>query len=254
MSADDPATSSEAGGRDVARDDEYIEGYSKGYGDGLREALREVRAHTARGASPQELRMIIESRLARIPEDVEVRRKGLLAPPRRPPWTSLLRPAAAPTTWAPPRTALPSPAVAPGTSVLVREARPDRAVELLRRSAPNFRRVVLVSRRPPEIPGANVTAIVPAARAGGDGGRGALEPEVLAGQIDQFVSEGSVLTYLDEVEFLTSEYGVGPTIQILQWFTSRAIQNGSAVVACLHPNALNPRELSTVERAFQIVR
>ena len=51
-----------------AGDDEYIEGYAKGYGDGLREALRELRSHAGRGASPQELRMLIESRLARIPE------------------------------------------------------------------------------------------------------------------------------------------------------------------------------------------
>jgi hypothetical protein len=252
MTSDEDAAPVEPDRRRVAGDDEYIEGYAKGYGDGLREALREVRAHTSRGASPQELRMIIESRLSRIADDVEVRRKGLLAPPRRPPWNSLLRPSTA-AGWSPPRVALPVAPVAPGSSVLVREVRPERAIELVRKSAPSYRSVVLVSRRPPDVPGASVTTIVPAARAGG-GDPGALEPEVFAGRIADLVAQGSVLTYLDEVEFLASEYGAAPTIQILQWFTSRAVANGSSVVAVVHPNAFAAREMSTVERAFQFTR
>ena len=239
------------------RDDEYIEGYAKGYGDGLREALRELRAHAARGASPQELRMLIASRLARIPEDVEVRRKGLLSPPIRAAWSSLLRPPAAPT-WSPPKATLPAAALAAGTSVLVREDRPDRALALLRASATTFRRVFLVSQRPPALEGVaaeNIEAIEPAPfRSAGSTTAPGLDPSVFAGRIRESVDVGGTLTYLDAIEFLASEYGPEFTVRVVSWVATEATRNGSAVLATISPRALEPRDLSRLERTFQSVR
>jgi hypothetical protein len=238
-------------------DDEYIDGYAKGYGDGLREALRELRAHAGRGASPQELRMLIESRLARIPEDVALRRKGLLAPPRRAPWGSLLRPPTAPA-WTPPESTLPVAPVEPGSTRLLREPRPERAVELLRASAPRFRRIVLVSQRPPELPGVppdQVETIAPAgARADAVGAPAALDPSAFAGRIRAAVDGGSALIYLDAIEFLATEYAVEFTVRVVTWIATDGARNGSAVIACLSPGALEPRDLSRLERAFHRVQ
>jgi len=240
----------------VPGDDEYIEGYAKGYGDGLREALRELRAHAGRGASPQELRMLIESRLARIPEDVAVRRKGLLTPPRRAPWVSLLRPPAAPV-WTPPKSSLPVVPVEPGSTHLLREDRPRRAVELLRVSAPRFRRVVLVSQRPPELSGVSadiVEAIVPAgARTDGGSTAGAMDPSGFAGRIRTAVDSGAALVYLDAIEFLVTEYPLDFTMRVVTWIADYASKNGSALIAALSPNTLGPRDVSLLERAFHIV-
>ncbi len=241
----------------VPGDDEYIEGYAKGYGDGLREALRELRAHAGRGASPQELRMLIESRLARIPEDVAVKRKGLLTPPRRAPWGSLLRPPAAPA-WSPPRAALPVAAIEPGTTRLVREDRPGRAVELLRASAGRYRRVVLVSQRPPDLPGVDpdrIETIVPAgARDDAAATTGGLDPSAFAGRIRAAVDAGSALVYLDAIEFLATEYPVEFTVRVVTWIATDGARNGSAVIASLSTGTLDPRDVSRLERAFHLVQ
>ncbi|MCI4318467.1 MAG: hypothetical protein L3J96_08005, partial [Thermoplasmata archaeon] len=82
-------------------DEESANAYADGYGEGLREAFREVLQHASRGHTAQELRILIESRLARWREDVEVKRKSLLGPPRRPSWGPLLRPPVPPPTAAP---------------------------------------------------------------------------------------------------------------------------------------------------------
>jgi hypothetical protein len=238
-------------------DDEYIEGYSKGYGDGLREALRELRAHAGRGASPQELRMLIESRLARIPEDVEVKRKGLLAPPRRAPWASLLRPPAAPA-WTPPPSSLPATLAAAGESYLIKEDRPRRALEVVERSAPAFRRVLLISQRPPTVSSVSADRVEwvrpGAARSEGGAGAPGLDPSALAGRIREAGEAGPVLVYLDAVEFLATEYSLELTMRFLGWATSEGIRNGSALVASLSPRTLEPRDLSRVERSFHIVQ
>ena len=238
-------------------DDEYIEGYSKGYGDGLREALRELRAHAGRGASPQELRMLIESRLARIPDDVEVKRKGLLAPPRRAPWASLLRSPAAPS-WTPPPSSLPALVVESGETFLVKEDRPRRALEVLERSAPAYRRVLLISQRPPtvlSIPSDRVELIRPgAARSEGGGAAPGLDPSALAGRIREAGDAGPVLVYLDAIEFLATEYSLEVTMRFLGWMTTDGVRNGSAVVASLSPRTLEPRDLSRVERLFRIAQ
>jgi hypothetical protein len=236
-------------------DDEYIEGYAKGYGDGLREALRELRAHAGRGASPQELRMLIESRLARIPDDVAIRRKGLLTPPRRAPWQSLLRPPST-SAWSPPRSALPVVPAEPGRTYLVREDRPDRAVELLRSSAPRFHRIVLVSQRPPDLPGIpsdRIEAIVPAGARADTGTLGSLDPSAFSGRIRAAVDAGSALVYLDAIEFLTTEYQADMMLRVVGWIVDNGVGNGSAVIASLAPKTLDPRDVSKLERAFHQV-
>jgi hypothetical protein len=238
-------------------DDEYIEGYAKGYGDGLREALRELRAHAGRGASPQELRMLIQSRLARIPDDVEVKRKGLLAPPRRAPWTSLLRPPMAPV-WTPPKDSMPTPAVEGGETYLLKEERPRRALEIVERSAAGFRRVLLISQHPPTLSsvGADRVEWVRPGAARDDGGDGTpgLDPSGLAGRIRESGDAGPVLVYLDAIEFLATEYSLEVTMRFLGWATTDGVRNGSALVASLSPRTVDPRDLSRIERLFRIAQ
>ena len=53
-------------------DEEYARTYADGYEEGVRSALREVLQHASRGHTAQELRILIESRLARLEEEVEL--------------------------------------------------------------------------------------------------------------------------------------------------------------------------------------
>src|SRR5271165_6451796 len=99
--------------------------FADGYGEGLRDALREL-LQAARSSTPQELRWQIESRLARIPQEVELKRRALLGPPPHGGWDAPRRLVPAP----PPTPPAPSPTLAgtlTGSGVLFREATPVNA-------------------------------------------------------------------------------------------------------------------------------
>ncbi len=162
---------------DGPRDDEYARAYADGYGEGLRDALRELLAHLSRGHTPHEVRMIVESRLARVREEVELKRKSLLSPPRRPSWGALLRPPAPDVEPAPPA----SEPVGAGRSVLFLEERPGRAIACAEASAGAFARVLVLSFHPPALRGvpADRVEFVPV-RSSGVGGDGA-DPTGLSG-------------------------------------------------------------------------
>jgi hypothetical protein len=242
----------------VPGDDEYARGYTEGYEEGLREALREFLQHASRGHTAQELRFLVESRLARLSEDVERKRRSLLAPPRKPAWGPLLR---APRPWdgSAPFGAPPPPAVMalrPGETVLIREERPERAIELLRASAPHYPRVVLVSNRPPEIgspagPSPIVLRVGPAA---GDAERG-LAPGEIAGRIREATdADGGALVYLDAFELLATEYSLDTAVKFVHWTAGQASDRRSALLASVDPKALDPKDLGRLQRAFNIVR
>lgn len=235
-------------------DDEYARAYSEGYGEGLREALREILQHASRGHTASELRLLIESRLARVHEDVELKRRNLLSPPRRPSWGAILRPPA-PAAVAPAsagRSGVPS--AGPGDSYLFREERPSRGLACVEAAAGRFPRVVAISLRPPSLPGVPPDHVTFLQVATGDVPGAISDPGRLAGAIRTAVeAPGGALVYLDAFETLATEAGIETMLKFVTWLTSEATATGSAVVVSVDPATLDGTALSRLQRAFQFV-
>ena len=248
-----PAANGERG-EAPAGGDEYARAYSEGYGEGLREALREMLQHASRGHTAQELRLLVESRLARVREDVELKRRSLTNPPNRPAWGAMLRPPS-PTLSAPaPPTPTRAVDIVPGGAYLFREQRPERAVAAAAAAAGRFPRLVAISVRPPPfaLP-ASVTLEFVEIRMSGDPDERP-DPTRISGRIRSAVeAEGGALVYLDAVETLAGEAGINPTLKFVTWLTQLAAARASAVVVSVDPATLDPRSMSLLERAFPSV-
>ena len=234
-------------------DEEYADGYATGYSEGLREALREILAHVARGHTVQELRMLIQSRLSRVPEDVEVKRRSLRAPPQRPIW------AASPHQLSPGRTpASPTAPLVVGTTYLVREERPVRGPQVAVELSRQYAKLLCVSLNPPSFPGLPAEKLVvlrPApSQPGRDATDGALSLGELAGRIRGSAEvPGGVLVYLDAIEYLATEYGFDPTLKFVNWTVSRSAETRSTCVASVDPATWDGRSLRLLQRAFNIL-
>ncbi|MCI4372474.1 MAG: DUF835 domain-containing protein [Thermoplasmata archaeon] len=243
---------------DGPKDEEFAGTYAAGYGEGVRSALREVLGHASRGHTTAELRMLIESRLARLPEEVELKRRSMLAPPRQPAWASLLRPPVGARPWLAP-IGTPPPVVlrvTTGGSLLIREERPRRALDLLHESATQFPRVVLLSLHPPELPELRPEQrIVIPIISGGDGpDRVAPGPGEIGGRLrEPTEAPGGALVYLDALEFLATEHSLETTLRFVQWLGNQVSTTGSALLASVDARALDLKEMSRLERAFQSV-
>ena len=195
--------------------------------------------------------MIVESRLARVREEVELKRKSLLSPPRRPSWGALLRPPAPDVEPAPPA----SEPVGAGRSVLFLEERPGRAIACAEASAGAFARVLVLSFHPPALRGvpADRVEFVPV-RSSGVGGDGA-DPTGLSGRILETLSrEGGTLVYLDAVEVLSSEAGAERTSKFVTWLAGEMARGSSSLIASADPAALDAKERVLYQRAFNAVR
>ena len=241
-------------------DEEYARAYAAGYEEGVRGALRETLEHISRGHTPQEVRMLTASRLARLSEEVELKRKSLLAPPRRPAWGSLLRPPAPARPWTGPVAgrAVPTARLIPGASLLIREERPNRALEVLRANAPSFRRVAVVSMRPPEIPGVandhRTDVVVGGLVSARDPSQGTITPGEISGRLrEPTESPGGALVYVDALEYLATEHTLETTLKFVNWLVTQAQETGSALLVSFDPRSLDVRDVSRLERAFETV-
>ncbi|HLM91853.1 MAG TPA: hypothetical protein VK424_07405 [Thermoplasmata archaeon] len=240
-------------------DEEYVRAYATGYEEGVRSALREVLGHAARGHTTQELRMLAESRLARLSEEVDLKRRSLLAPPRRPAWGALLRPPTSARAWLSPVGPTPPPAairVGPGRSVLVREERPARALEILRANVADFPRVAVVSLHPPSVPGLAAENLVEISPTGGGDALGAAlpTPGEISGRLRAPTElAGGALVYVDALEFLATEHTLEMTLRFVNWLVTQVHDTGSALVVSFDPRSLDLKDASRLERAFQSV-
>ena len=240
-------------------DEEYARAYAAGFGEGIRSALRELLQHTARGHTAQELRILAESRLARLSEEIELKRRSLLAPPRRPAWNSLLRAPQPARPWvAPVPGAVPPLRLRPGGSVLVREERPGRALEYVRASAPAFPRTVLVTTRPPELPTVpNVARIeIVLGGAGPPESRSAmrLTPGEIGGRLrEPTEAPGGALVYVDALEYLATENSFETTLRFVHWLVTQAQETGSAVIVTFDRRSIDLQSMSRLEHAFETV-
>ncbi len=236
-----------------AADEEWAEAYAQGYGEGLREALREMLQHASRGHTAQELRLLVESRLARVREDVEVKRKSLLAPPRRAAYGPMFR------TGPPAQVPRAIPSVQPATSYLVFEERPARALRLLRGAARQFSSIVLVSFHLPDVSGLPRERLkvlpVGVPDAGGPAADGSLSPQVIAGRIREAASaDGGTLVYVDALEVMaTGDGGVDAMLRFVQWAASEVVRTRSALIVSAGPRSFDERTKSLLQRSFNMV-
>ena len=260
MSVRVPATEPPPTTDEPPADEEFARTYAAGYEEGVRSALREVLQHASRGHTAQELRILVESRLARLAEEVELKRKGLLAPPRRPSWGSLLRPPAPARAWTGPAPAAGAPAMrlVPGRSVLVREERPARALEILRASAPAFPRLATVSLRSPDVPGIPPERRVDLTLGSGNladpSGDHHLAPGEIGGRLrEPTEAPGGALVYVDALEYLATEFSLETTLKFVHWLVAQAQDTGSALIVSFDRRALDVRDMSRLERAFETV-
>ncbi|MGA8664933.1 MAG: hypothetical protein WB809_07715 [Thermoplasmata archaeon] len=240
-------------------DEEYVRAYATGYEEGVRSALREVLGHASRGHTTQELRMLAESRLARLSEEVDLKRRSLLAPPRRPAWGALLRPPTSARPWLSPVGPTPPPAaihLGAGRSVLVREERPARALEILRTNVADFPRVAVVSLHPPTIPDLGAERLVVISPSGaGEGLASTLPtPGEISGRLRGPTElAGGALVYVDALEFLATEHSLELTLRFVNWLVTQVHDTGSALIVSFDPRSLDLKDASRLERAFQSV-
>ena len=234
-------------------DEEYADAYSEGYGEGLREAFREVLSHVGRGHTVGEIRVLVESRLARIREDISAKRRNILGPPRRPAWGALLRPPASarPVTGAP-------PPVARGSSYLFREDRPRHALTFVTHAGGEYHRILCVTTNPPEFSGVPRNKIEVLRLAlpspGLTAAEGELDPGGLGGRIKEATeSGGGALVYLDALEVMSTEYSLDTTLKFVNFVTAQVARTGSAFVASVDPGTLEERDLRRLQRSFNIV-
>lgn len=233
-------------------DDEFARAYSEGYGEGLRDGLRDLLQHASRGHTAQELRILIESRLARVREEVELKRKSVLSPPRRPSWSALLRPPAG--VPAPVETILPA-TLEPGESALFWEPRPKSALGSLISNAPRFGRVLVISFHPPTIPSVPPERRIVVQLQTSERPELTNDPTWLSGRIRETVEpDGGVLVYLDAVEVLANQHGVDPMLRFLSWLTGLAHGATNAVLVSADPSGLDDRSRSVLQRTFRTIR
>ncbi len=251
MSAYGRAGSDPPSGDEPPADEEYARSYAAGYEEGVRSALRELLAHASRGRTNQELRALIQSRLARLREEVDLKRRSLLAPPRPRPFGELVRPTFGfPSGFVPTSVARPVPPVAPGASVLVREARPERAIELLLASRASFPRVVLVSLRPPALGPGGETIVVPV-RGGGELGGERLDPGQISGRLREPIgAPGGALVYVDALESFVTEAGAEVAVRFARWLIGEVQEHASALIVSYDPRALVLTDVGRLERLF----
>lgn len=243
---------------DESADDEYARAYAAGYEEGIRSALREILQHTSRGHTAQEIRILAESRLARLLDEVDLKRRSLLAPPRRPAWSSLLRAPAPARPWSGPVAGSGAPLrLSPGRSLLVREERPVRALDILRSNLAAFPRVVVVSLRPPILDGVPSDRRVDIALAGpGPSGSGGdrLTPGEIGGRLrPPTEASGGAIVYVDALEFLATEYTLDTTLKFAHWLVAQVQETGSALVVSFDRRSLDVKDLSRLERVFETV-
>lgn len=233
--------------------DEYARAYADGYGEGLREALRELLQHASRGHTAQELRLLVESRLARVREDVELKRRSLLNPPNRPAWGAILRGPAAPAP-APVATSPATPPLRVGGAYLFREERPARAAAAVVAAAASFGRVVAISLRPPpfELP-PSVPLEYLAVQLSSDP-ETSTGPTKLSGRVRTAVeADGGAVVYLDAFETIAAEVGFEPMLKFVTWVNQLVASHNGISVVSVDPATLDTRSMSLLQRAFATV-
>ncbi len=64
---------------------------------------------------------------------------------------------------------------------------------------------------------------------------------------------GGALVYVDALEFLATEHSLETMVKFVHWLVTQAQETGSALLVSFDPRALDVRDVSRLERAFENV-
>lgn len=240
-------------GRDGAEppaDEERARRYAEGFGEGIRIALKDILQHISQGYSASELRLLVQGRLARLEDEVELKRRSMLGPPRSRA-DLLFASEPAPRTWSPPGGSV---HVVPRQSYLVNEPRPSRAVALVEAAIADFPRTILLSLHPPTLPGLPAERRVELSLTQPSAPGDAAHPIPL-GQVGGRLREamtGGALVYSDSLDFLWAEESTDTMVQFAVWLAEEARRSGSAVVVSIDAAALDLKQFARIQRAFSV--
>ncbi|MFZ1024271.1 MAG: DUF835 domain-containing protein, partial [Thermoplasmata archaeon] len=146
----------------------------------------------------------------------------------------------------------------PSNSYLVKEQRPERAIRMVEQALPSFPRLVVVSLHPPTFSGqtdaATTTIKLGANQSSEPGGEGSVSPGEIGGRLRAPTeASGGALIFLDGLEYLVTENGLEMIARFVNWLVAQVQTTGSALVVSLDPSALDLKDLSRLQRAFNIV-
>jgi hypothetical protein len=243
--------SEERDGAEPPADEEHARAYADGFGEGIRTALKDLLQHVSQGYTASELRLLVQGRLARVSDEVDLKRRSLLGPPR--PRADVLFGNRPP----PPRSWSPSGGkirVGPRQSYLVNERQPARAIALVASAIEDFPRTLIVSLHPPPLPelptARRVELGVTSTGAPGESPR-PIPLGQIAGRLHEAMAvPGGALVYLDALEFLFAGESAEVAVQFVFWLTGEASRTGSAVVASIDGTSFDLRQFTRIQRAF----
>ncbi len=230
-------------------DEERARTYAEGFGEGIRTALKDVLQHVSQGYTVSELRLLVQGRLARLGDEVELKRRSMLGPLRTRADVLFANGPPPPRRWSPGGGAI---RVVPRQSYLVNEPRPSRALALVAEAMANFPRTILLSLHPPALPG------LPAARRvelnlTSVSGPGEAARPIPLGQIGGRLREamaGGALVYTDALDFLLAEESTDTMVQFAAWLADEARSTDSAVVVSIDAAALDLKQFTRIQRTF----
>lgn len=232
--------------------------YSRGWGDGARDALHYVSRLIARGHTPAEIRVFVESRLAHLDEEVSLKRKTLTSAPNGIPVESLvrvqpkgsgLRPA--------------FPPVVPGYTYLFLEENRGVAREFLREVLPHTGRALAITRIPTDLrrlaPPSRLLLLHPGVETSSLEGVEPAEYTVsgLTGKVENFLARTPppALLYVEAFEYLCTQNGFEIATRFAYWLHGRAQARQGILVMSMDPGAFSRAQIATVERDFnQVVK
>lgn len=227
--------------------------YARGYGDGVRGALREVISLAARGHTASEIRLLAQTRLSKLGDEVALRRKSLLAPPQRVPLESLVRPrlrGEGPNPQHPP--------AAPGSSYLFLEVTPREARTFLKDLLGRGVRGLALTRIPQDLrPVAPPPALAILHLGGGGAPEEGVEavqsdPNYLTSHVANFwdSADGPGVVHFEAFEYMQSETSFEKALKFVHWLVGSAQSNKGYLVVTLDPGSLEGRQLSVLKKDF----
>lgn len=230
--------------------------YARGWGDGVRDGLNFVNRLVARGHTPSEIRVFVESRLGHLDEEVRLKRKTLLSSPSGVPVESLVR---VQPRGAPAPSSLPPPT--PGYNYLFLEETRNIARSFVRDLLPRVGRALAITRLPSELRRMATTEDLLILHLGGEGaaeeGVEAAEssPTQLTGRVENFLNATTepALVYLEAVEYLNVQNNFELTTRFVFWLHQRIQHKNALLVLSVDPGAFSRSQVATIERDFNYV-
>ncbi len=230
--------------------------YARGWGDGVRDALHFVTRLVARGHTPSEIRVFVESRLGHLEEEVRLKRKTLLSSPAGIPVESLVRVqprgATGPSAFPPP---------IPGYNYLFLEESRVVGRSFVRELLPRVGRALAITRLPSELRRMATLEDLVILHLGGEGAAeegvesAESSPTQLTGRVDNFLNATTqpALVYLEAVEYLNTQNSFDLTTKFVYWLHSKVQQHHGLLVLSVDPGAFSRSQVATLERDFNHV-